>query len=570
MPRMDRDDVGTAQDFIRALRDPSSGLRARYQDDPVGLAERLGLKLPRKPIEVMAQYGEYEPEIHGPILPGLRDLVQDVCTGLEESAAVVGPRGGGKSQGVSFIEFFLVFVRDFDALNLGGSELQADQVYQYLLAYIESEEEWKSMLKGDTLQSKTTTKNDAWIRVLTASQKSVRSPHAGGRKKNGRLAGGLLVIDEEAEADADIVSAALPTINTAIPSVNVRCSTFHNISGSFADLIDNHSTMGYKYYHWDIFDVCEGCDCTDECESDEKCFREDHFEMFTDPSTGEMVERLVHRAYCGGRAKYADGWIPMNEIEKLWKRMKRNHSKWEVEAMGSRPTTKGHVIKDHTAVARNAVDKTGSELYIPGMPITICVDWGVVAAGITVWQEQMGDQHALIDAELIEEAGQTQIFGAILSRATLYQNDLSEIAADIGGGGNYLNPKLREEHSLPVRDVNFNEDKEAAVAAWNILNEAGLCTYPSEFEDFHIQVKKWQRKNGRIQKGNDHLMDSSVCYFAKFIDRLGVKRLRVVARTASTGASDSGGNGGVRHSRNTGRTMRPRPMVRTIGGRRRR
>lgn len=566
--KMDREEVGSLGDFLRAVRDPASGLRERYRDDPLALAERLNLKLPRKPVEIMAEHGEYDPEIHGPILPGLRDLILDICLGEEEDAAVVGPRGGGKSLGVSFIEFFLVFLKDYDALNLGGSELQADQVYQYLLSYIESDQEWESMLKGTPLQSKTTTKNEAWIRVLTASQKSVRSPHAGGRKKDGRMAGGLLVIDEEAEADPDIVSAALPTINTAHPSVNVRCSTFHNVTGSFAELIDNHATMGYKLYHWDIFDTCEGCDCGTECESEEECFREDHYEDYTDPVTGQVTERLVHRAYCGGRARYAEGWVPMREIEKLWKRLKRNHSKWEVEAMGSRPTTAGHVIKDHVAIARNRTPDSGRSLYIPGFPVSICVDWGTVAAGIVVWQEQAGGRHVLIESEQLEEAGQTQIFGNILSRVDKYIDELEEIAADIGGGGNYLNPKLRDEHSLPVRDVNFNEEKEAAVAAWNILNEAGLCIYPEEYYTFYNQIKNWKRKNGRIVKKNDHLMDASVCYFSKFIDRLGVKKVRVVARTTSTAVPDHTQRGSMRHSK--GRSARPRVVPRVRGIRHRR
>src|SRR5690606_7474987 len=106
-------------------------------------------------------------------------------------------------------------------------------------------------------------------------------------------------------------------------------STFHNAVGSFADLIDDHESMGYTLYHWDIFDVCEGCECTgDSCESEELCFREDHWENFVDPMTGESGRRLLHRAYCGGRAKYAQGWIPMEEVVTLWKRMKRNHNKW--------------------------------------------------------------------------------------------------------------------------------------------------------------------------------------------------------------------------------------------------
>lgn len=542
MPREALPQVSGVEGYLKALRNTGASLRNKYRDDPIGLAERFHLKFPRKPALVMVEQGIISQEeanerfgVDGKIPKGLRELVEDVCTGRVRSAVAVANRGGGKSQGVSFIETFLVFMLDYDALNLGGSELQADQVYQYIIGYIEQADEFKSLVKGEALQSKTETNNNAWIRVLTASQKSVRSPHAGGRKKDGRMAGGVLVIDEEAEAAPEIVRAALPTINTARPSVNIRCSTFHNVEGTFAEVVDSHEEMGYELYKWDIFDVCEGCDCgPGGCESTEKCFREDHYEEFTNPDTGQPEKRMLHRAYCGGRARYGQGWIPIDEIVTLWKRMKRNHDTWEVEAMGQRPSAAGFVIKDRRAYGENTVETRASELYMPGWPVTVCVDWGTIAAGVEVWQEQPGDKHVLLHADLVQEAGQTQIIGTILGYQQRYSGEFQEVAADIGGGGNYLNKSLREEYGIQTRDVNFAEEKEAAVAAWNILNEARRCFYPAEFVDFHEQVQKWKRKSGRIQKGNDHLCDTAVCYFSKFIERLGTSHHRITPRSFST------------------------------------
>lgn len=550
--------------FLRAIRDPGRSLKEKFREDPLGLAERLGLKLPRKPVQIMQELGVYDPEKHGPITPGIRDLVYDVCMLEVDSAAAVASRGGGKSLGVSFIEFFLWMVKDFDALNLGGSELQADNVYQYLLGYLDSDPYWKTLLKGEPMREKSFTQEDSWVRVLTASQKSVRSPHAGGLRK-GKWRGGLLVIDEEAETEKNIVEAALPTINTATPSVNVRVSTFHNIEGSFAELIDNHSEMGYALYSWDIFDVCAGCDCAgDGCQSEEECFREDHYETYTDSDDGEVKTRLKHRAYCAGRAKYAQGWIPMEEIQKLWRRTKRNHERFEVEAMGSRPSTKGHVVKDQKRFSENIVSHTGEELYIPGAPTSICVDWGTGAAGVEVWQAQFNGKHALIYCEQIEENSESQIIGEIVGLAAKFRGELVEIAADIGGGGNYLNPKLRHEHRLNVRDVNFGTEKEAAVAALNILNEGGHLLIPEEAELFRQQIRDWKRKNGHIVKGNDHLCDTAVCYFSKFIDELGLNNIRVLPRSFSSSLGPERDDGGWKKP---GKKQGTRvPLVRTFGG----
>lgn len=536
MPRTPEGPKGP-ESFLTAVRDRGRNMKQKYKGRPFELAERFGLHFPEKPATVMQRLGIYDEEYFGPITPGLRELIEDVCTLAVEDAVVIGPRGGGKSMGVSFIEFFLWMIEDFDALNFGGSETQAANVYTYLLGYLESDPYWLSLVNGETKISETETVDKAWIKVLTASPKQVRSPHAGGVKTvHGKRVerGGLLVIDEEAEADPELVATVLPTVNTARPSVTVRSSTFHNAEGSFAEVVDNHVLMGYKLYNFDIFDMCTGCECTGgarDCQSDELCFREDHYEDFTDPDTGKQERRLVHKAYCGGRAKYANGHIPMEEIHKMWRRWKRNHSKFEVEAMGSRPGSSGFVIKDRIKLAQNKTDKQAENLYMPGAPVTICIDWGTVAAGLTVWQEQPGDNHLLLHADLVEEAGTSEIFGRIIAYWNRYIESVVEIAADIGGGGNYNNPALRENHRLPVRDCNFAEEKEAGAAAWNIYSEAGKLILPAEYEEWWKEVKAWKRKNGRIAKGNDHLMDSSLCYFAKFVDRLGLTNVRVLPRS---------------------------------------
>lgn len=569
MPRSSEPTLESADAFLAAVRQRGSALRDQFFDDPLGLALELGLMMPRKPHQVMQELGLYSLEAHGPITPGLRDLIVDTCLLDVKSAAVVGPRGGGKSQGVSFIEFFLVFVRKFDALNLGGSELQADQVYQYLVAYIESDVYWQSLVKGEALASKTTTTDDAWIRVLTASQKSVRSPHAGGRKKGGRMAGGVLVIDEEAEASKEIVAAALPTINTARPSVNVRSSTFHNAEGSFAELIADHVEMGYKLYRWNVFDVAERC--TFDCATCEPCFSQDHYEDMVNEETLEVERQLVHKAYCGGIAHYAEGWVPITEIKTLWARMKRNHSQFEVEQMGSRPSSAGHVLKDMPKFENSIVHTSAAQLYIPGCFVTICVDWGSSNAAVSVWQEQPGDKHVLLHADLLIEHGQSQIFGIILGYAAKYQGELLEVAADIGGGGSYMNPKLRDEHRLPVRDVDFAQEKEMAAAAWNIYNEGNDTVIPAEFEDFISQVKNWRRKKGRINKGNDHLCDTAVCYFAKFVDRLNIRRIPVGPRSFGT-ASPLGQPAAGRFRQRDTAVQVSRPVaggIKAIGSRRR-
>lgn len=562
--------------FLTSLRDPPRGLKEKYKSRPLALADRFGIILPKKPTQVMRDLGLWDDDLQerwGDERPGLRELVEDVCTLHVRSAVVVANRGGGKSFGVSFIEFFLWLLLDFDAINLGGSESQAHNVYQYLQAYLEHEPYWNTLVKGESKVSETMSVEDAWIKVLTASQKQTRAPHAGGRRK-GKVRGGLLVIDEEAECEPEIVRSALPTINTALPSVNIRSSTFHKIGGTFQEVVDGHAEMGYTLYGWDTFDVCAGCPCVGgptDCQSVEPCFREDHFEDAINPETGQPEKRLIHKAYCGGRAKYAKGWISMAEIEQLWKRLKRNHAAWEVEAMGSRPTSSGHVVKSITDFNFNITDEPAANLYIPGGPVTVCIDWGTVACGICVWQMQRsakgGWRHVLLHSDELHEVGDQEILDAAMGYALRYKAELAEVRADIGGGGAYFNPKIRKNYRYQVGDVNFNQDKEASVAVFNLVNENNEIVIPAEHDEFIRQIRKWKRNTtGHIMKGDDHLCDSGVvCYFSKFIDIMNMGHMRVAGRGFRTGPEQPSAGASNRQERNVPQRRRRRAMAKSFG-----
>src|SRR5205085_4119737 len=110
----------------------------------------------------------------------------------------------------------------------------------------------------------------------------------------------------------------------------------------------------------------------------------------------------------GGRAMYASGWVPVVEIEKIWQRCNRNHIFFEIEQMGSRPSSYGYVVRDKLKYAVNRVEEPPHSFYVPAAPVSICVDWGTNAAGIVVWQALWFDtmvKHLLLEAEQIEGSG---------------------------------------------------------------------------------------------------------------------------------------------------------------------
>lgn len=511
-------------DFMVAL-DTDDDVIEQWRGRPLELAEKLGVVVAKKPLQVMKELGLYD----GDVTPGQRELIEEVCLGKVKNAAVLSGRGAGKSLTVAFIELYMFLFEGFDCINLGGTKKQAESVYNHIKNFLANQE---LNLGGycETIQTeKITGVNGSWIRLLAASEKAIRSPHAGGRKIDGRMAGGMLVIDEESKADPNMVVDALPMINTGDPQVTIRLSTFDEATGTFSDLIANHKEYGFKLYNWDTFDISTPCDCTTEgtiCGSREECFREPHYEEVINENTGLIEKKLQHRAYCElGKTKYSRGFMPFLNIEDQWKMTGRQHAKFEINYLGWRPSTTGYVIRDMLKFNNSVVDERPADLYGRG-PTWICVDWGSSHGGLTVWQRQKDketglDRHVLLEAVELEGMGLTDTMGLIKRMWDTYRLTYAGVAADVGYGG-YTNDELYQRFKLKVTPVNFGVQKEDSAAVFNIFNENESLVIPKEHQAYIDQVNNWRRtKNGAIQKGKDHLCDSSLCYFSTFVEEIG-------------------------------------------------
>jgi hypothetical protein len=487
--------MDSIESYEEVVSPTNKNVREYYKDKPVELAwDMFGLTFPAKPVPTSG--------------PGLRELVEDVCTLKVFRAAVQAPRGGGKSLGFSYIEWFMNFIRNFDWLNLGGSEYQARAVYKYMTQYINSSDEFKKFY-GEVLRSYTENKDGAWISVLAASSTSTRSPHAGGiiikKRKGEEIAmggrGGGLTIDEECEADEEIVKSAIPTVNTADPSVIMRGSTFHRLDGTFKTLVDNCGDMGYKLYKWDCFDICKAC--TYDCSTCYKDFREDIYEK----------DELVHEAYCGGKAKLSAGWMNVEEIFQAWKECLFDRDWFEVEMMGLRPSSAGHVVKNMT--------KFNKVCVVPDLPpasghCTITIDWGLRGeCCVQVWQEQPLAICALLEDEhYTHQESETFIYEVVRGFGRMYHTNM--VAAD--SSHPYCNATLANDvrYRMQVKEVNFQTEKDLAAGALNAKVDMGLVRIPMRHIVTIKQMRNWRKEHGKIKKGNDHGCDAALCFFSKF------------------------------------------------------
>jgi hypothetical protein len=502
--------IDHATGYVERLR---RGVIALYKDDPLGLAEHMGILLPEKPHAVMKALGKYDGD---DISPGIRELVEDVCSLNVLRAGVKAPRGGGKSLSFSFIEFFLNCMRGFDWLNLGGSETQALQVYGYLKDYVLSDYELQEIYPATNQTFTENTRNGAWIRVLAASQRSIRSPHAGGNqigiRKNQPPRGGGLTIDEECECEEAIVKGAKPTVNTAVPSVILRGSTFHKLHGTFQALIDNAEEVRYKIYEWDCFDICQKC--VDRCEECIPDFREDIYQTVIDEN-GMPIQELLHKAYCGGKAHYADGWMLIEEIKQAW--IENADREWfETEMMGNRPSQSGFVIKNLDAFNKCLVPYTQ---YLRGYPCVITIDWGLKGeCCVQVWQEQPGGVCAMLEIETMHMAPDTFVYEIVAAFSRKYFT--RNVRAD--SSHPYCNYNLANEprYRMNVYEVNFQMEKERGVGAINAHIENGLMQIPESAAQMIKRAKNWRRKNGKIEKKDDHEWDSAICFFSKFAPKV--------------------------------------------------
>lgn len=138
-----------------------------------------------------------------------------------------GSRGlSGKSYMLSVLGITKAFLKGADVNMLGGSLAQSTNIHEHMRTAMFNKDAPRYMIEkeGNNLIKLT---NNARIRPLTASQKTVRGPHPP-----------FLILDEIDEMDIDILDAALgqpmPQINylgEEIKPFTVMCSTWQNPEG---------------------------------------------------------------------------------------------------------------------------------------------------------------------------------------------------------------------------------------------------------------------------------------------------------------------------------------------------
>jgi len=470
------------RDFLERLR-ASAPLLARYRTDPALFFTERGVRF----------FAEF------------KRLFDDLYSLQTQKAVVLAPRGGGKTFGAALLATAFFLFKDFDVGIIAGSETQALTLFSYIaewLALPETEESIDRLRRSDLVGI-----DGNRIVAKTASARSIRGMHLGRGKR-----GALLIIDEEAEADEDVVRAARYTVRTADPALILRSSTYHRLVGSFARLVEDHKSQGYELYRWDSFDIAKPCPY--DCKS---C----------------PVKEFRSR-YCKGKAKESDGWIEADEIIGEWQ--DTNRETFEVEVMGMRPASAGCVI-DPQAIDRAIVKDQGVREGWEVCYGCYGIDWGFAGMTAVVVLGIKGDAVHVLHTEAFHRHGIDTIVQRLKELRDRF--GLREVYAD--SSHPFENARLRDEGfavwgrppaggaSAPSSEtlgVPFVSFKEEGVAILSYLFEKGRMRIPERHTTLIRQLRTWRRDaQGHIVKKDDHFPDALISAMMKLkLAGIGVSR----------------------------------------------
>lgn len=503
------------------LRGVASGLTGqdyvKVEFDPYMFLRENGIMLPPRPKQFV------------------RYVLEKAAAKEKVRVVVKATRGGGKTKIASALEFVLFYQYDYDFVNLGGSQHQAETAYEYMHSFFQIPDVARAMHK--TLQSESKKFNGTWIKVLAASEKKTRTKHVGNKAK-----GGGLVIDEEAEADERIVKSALPIVINANPSIVMRISTDHKEMSSFQDLVENSGTRGYKLFQWDAFDVCGKC--TRDCRLSYKenpeqgCVDQFRMDIYDD------VGRRIHTGYCKGKAHQTgllweqtatgewkevdtpelkwdegvEGWIEVGELITQWDDM--DQATFETEYVGKRARRTGRVYDPEMIDACIMDDFDLPEHVLRGIEDkTLGIDWGFTNQTFTVYGFRYNKKVYLYWMEYYVNKKLDYIISEVDRRTR--EDGHVDCLAD--AAGKFENAALGDK--LLVKEIPFNEWKEFGIGnVRNYLEKERLVVLRNwrgrrnpGFDEWLGQMKGYEYgADGKPVKKNDHGPDATLCALLKW------------------------------------------------------
>ena len=225
-----------------------------------------------------------------------------------------------------------------ESLILSGSKLQATNMYDYTKRF--SRQVLNDLLVNQPRETATVFANGSSIRILTASQNSIRGPHVP-----------RLYEDEIDVMDAEIAEAATGMISGRgeIPGRQVGLSTLHRPGGTMDRLVTAAPENGFNVHKWNIWESIERC------------------------GTDRSCSRCCLWEACRGKARDGEGLVKIDDAIRQYRNWSKN--RWEAEALCERPSVEGLVFPefDPRMNGLHVSDKVGHQA---DLPVYRAIDWG--------------------------------------------------------------------------------------------------------------------------------------------------------------------------------------------------
>jgi len=257
---------------------------------------------------VQACFGMRVPLTDGSKVAGPFDYLRDAYFDRPGDAVVWANRGGGKTMmGAAATLLDLLFKPGIEVRILGGSLQQAERMYEHMRALLDRPVLRKGggVLATEPTQRRIMLQNGSRVELLACSQRSVRGTRVQ-----------VLRCDEVEEMDREVWSAAQMVTRSAVcggvvvPGRIEALSTMHRPVGLMADLTRSATR---RLYRWNALDVVARCPAELAC---------DGCALWKD---------------CGGRAKQASGFVPVQDL--IRQRSRVSDRVWDAEMMCRRPST---------------------------------------------------------------------------------------------------------------------------------------------------------------------------------------------------------------------------------------
>jgi len=449
----------------QTIRPPRLVRRPQTDDALHTLVRRLcGLNVPRKPI------------IEGNAAPFdylQRAVLHDAPGDDDRDLVVWASRGSGKTMLAAVATLLdMIFKPGIRILLLGGSLDQSNRVYAYLRR-LAARPLTRQFVAGEPTRRGMRLYNGSEVEVAAGSQRSVR----GARVQKLRC-------DEVEEFDRDVWDAAQLVTQTR------RCgprlvrggvealSTMHYGYGLMQQLT---ASPGVQVLRWCALDVIARCPPQRDCA--------------TCPIEPD----------CRGRAKHADGFMPVDDVVQMRQRL--DDARWDCEMMCRRPRLTESVYPAFSR-ARHVrdVDRRTGELIAAG------VDFGL-RHFVMLWAAVRGDALHVLDEHHGENATLENNLDALDQRGW---PSPAWIAVDPAGAARNAQTGLSDLAVMRRRGYNVKTpdntvDRGIGRVRWRLdrdrLTIAPRCTRLIEaMECYRFDRHTWRQQP--IKDGHDHFADA--------------------------------------------------------------